>query len=307
MDAVLDWFTGPLRYQFMQRALIEVVLMGAVTGAVGCYVVLRGLSFIGDALSHAIFPGVVIAYLLGQSIFIGAMAFGVMTSTAITVVATNRRIKEDSAIGVLFAGTFALGIVLISSSNNFTRDLASFLFGNVLGATTTDIWVSAGAGLAVILFLVLFHRELLIVSFDRVAGESMGIKAFWIDLLLLLMISLTIVISLRAVGNILVVAMLVTPAATARLLTDRLPVMLLFSSAIGVLSGIGGLFISYHADVAAGGTIVLVATGAFAAVWLFAPEHGLIMARVIRRRVSDSLGEETTVIFESPQILPPSN
>jgi manganese/iron transport system permease protein len=235
------------------------------------------------------------------------MAFGALTSTAITVVATNRRIKEDSAIGVLFAGTFALGIVLISSSSNFTRDLASFLFGNVLGATTTDIWVSAAAGAVVILFLLTFHRELLIVSFDRVAGESMGIRVFWIDLLLLLVISLTIVISLRAVGNILVVAMLVTPAATARLLTDRLPVMVLLSSGIGVLSGVAGLFISYHADVAAGGTIVLVATGAFGLVWLFAPEHGLVSGRLIRRRISEELGEETTVLFESPQILPPSH
>ncbi len=307
MDAAIDWLTEPLRYEFMQRAMVEVVLMGAVTGAVGAYVVLRGLSFIGDALSHAIFPGIVIAYLLGHSVFIGAMAFGVLTSTAITVVATNRRLKEDSAIGVLFAGTFALGIVLISSSDNFTRDLASFLFGNVLGATMTDIWVSAGAGLVVTLFLLLFHRELLIVSFDRVAGESMGIKVFWIDLLLLLMISLTIVISLRAVGNILVVAMLVTPAATARLLTDRLPVMIGLSSAIGVLSGVGGLLVSFHTDVAAGGTIVLVATGIFATVWLFAPENGLITGRLIRRRIRDELGEETTVLFESPQILPPSH
>lgn len=302
----MDWITEPLQYQFMQRALIEVVLMGAVTGAVGCYVVLRGLSFIGDALAHAIFPGVVIAYLLGHSIFIGAMSFGILTSTAITVVATNRRLKEDSAIGVLFAGTFALGIVLISSSSNFTRDLASFLFGNVLGATTTDIWVSAGAGLVVVLFLVLFHRELLIVSFDRVAGQSMGIRVFWVDLLLLLMISLTIVISLRAVGNILVVAMLVTPAATARLLTDRLPVMLLLSSGIGVVSGVVGLFASFHADVAAGGTIVLVATGAFALAWLFAPENGFVTGRLVRRRVRDELGEESSVLFESPQILPPS-
>jgi manganese/iron transport system permease protein len=304
---VIDWFVDPLRYEFMQRALVEVLLMGAVTGAVGTYVVLRGLSFIGDALSHAIFPGIVIAYLLGHSVFLGAMAFGIMTSGAITVVATNRRIKEDSAIGVLFAGTFALGIVLISSTENFSRDLASFLFGNVLGATTSDIWISAGAGALVILFLLLFHRELLIVSFDRLAGESMGIKVFWIDLLLLLMISLTIVISLRAVGNILVVAMLVTPAATARLLTDRLPTMILLSSVIGMLSGVAGLFISYHADVAAGGTIVLVATGVFAVVWLFAPEHGLITGQLIRRRISDTLGEESTVLFESPQILPPGH
>jgi manganese/iron transport system permease protein len=302
---IFDWFADPLRYQFMQRALIEVVLMGAVTGAVGAYVVLRGLSFIGDALSHAIFPGIVVAYLLGQSIFIGAVAFGLLTSTAITVVATNRRLKEDSAIGVLFAGSFALGIVLISSSNNFTRDLASFLFGNVLGTTTTDIWVSAGAGLLVVLFLLAFHRELLIVSFDRVAGQAMGIKVFWVDLLLLLAISLTIVISLRAVGNVLVIAMLVTPAATARLLTDRLPVMVLLSSAIGVLSGVAGLFVSYHADVAAGGTIVLVATGLFGAAWLLAPEHGLLTGHLLRGRLRDELAGESSILFESTQIQPP--
>ena len=196
---------------------------------------------------------------------------------------------------------------MISSSQNFSRDLASFLFGNVLGVTTSDIWISAGAGLLVILFLLLFHRELLIVSFDRLAGEAMGIKVFWIDLLLLLMISLTIVISLRAVGNILVVAMLVTPAATARLLTDRLPTMIVLSAALGVLSGLVGLFVSYHADLAAGGTIVLVATGVFIAVWLLAPEHGLLMTRLIRRQISDSLGEESSVLFESPQILPPGH
>jgi manganese/iron transport system permease protein len=306
MDTVVDWFAEPLRYEFMRRALVEVILMGAVTGAVGTYVVLRGLSFIGDALSHAIFPGIVIAFLLGHSIFVGALAFGILTSTAITVVATNRRIKEDSAIGVLFAGTFALGIVLISSSRNFTRDLASFLFGNVLGATMQDIWISAGAGLVVLLILVLFYRELLIVSFDRVAAEAMGIKVFWIDLVLLLTISLTIVISLKAVGNILVVAMLVTPAATARLLTDRLLMMLLLSSTIGVFSGIVGLFVSYHADVAAGGCIVLIATGFFALVWLFAPEHGLVTSRLIRRRLGDELEDESTVLFESPQIVPHS-
>src|SRR5436309_5481303 len=166
--------TDPLQYGFMQRALLEVVSMGAVTGAIGTFVVLRGLSFIGDALSHAIFPGVIIAFLLGASIFWGALLFGVLTSIAIGVVATHQRVKEDSAIGVLFAGTFALGVVLISSSKNFTRDLASFLFGNVLGVTMTDIWFSFGMGALVIVLIVLLYKELLITSFDRVAAQAMG-------------------------------------------------------------------------------------------------------------------------------------
>jgi manganese/iron transport system permease protein len=302
---IFDYVTDPLQYEFMKRALLEVVIMGVVTGAIGTYIVLRGLSFIGDALSHAIFPGIVIAFLLGKSIFVGALVFGVLTSTAIGVVSTSRRIKEDTAIGVMFAGMFALGIVLISSSRNFTRDLASFLFGNVLGVTTGDIYLSAVAGAGVLLLIALFYRELLIASFDRVAAQAMGIKVFWIDMLLLFMISLTIIVSLRAVGNILVVAMLVTPAAAARQLTDRLPVMMALSSLIGALSGVAGLFISYHQDVAAGGTIVLVATGVFMVVWLLGPSHGVVSTWLRQRRLSDELLAENAVLFESPRIQPP--
>jgi manganese/iron transport system permease protein len=301
----VEWITDPLQYQFMQRALIEVIIMGAVTGAIGTYIVLRGLSFIGDALSHAIFPGIVIAFLLGRSIFIGALLFGVLTSTAIGVAATNRRVKEDSAIGVFFAGSFALGVVLISSSNNFTRDLASFLFGNVLGVTTGDIRLSLIVGAIVLALILLLYKELLITSFDRVAAEAMGLPVFWLDLLLLVLISLTIVVSLRAVGNILVVAMLVTPAASARLLTDRLPVMIALSSAIGVTSGVLGLFISYHKDVAAGGTIVLVATAIFGLTWLFAPQHGWISSRFLRSRLA-AAEAEALVLFESPELRTPA-
>ena len=302
---MLSYFTDPLQYEFMRRAMIEVVLMGAVTGAIGAFIVLRGLSFIGDALSHAIFPGIVIAFLLGESIFWGALIFGVLTSASIAVVATHQRVKEDSAIGVIFAGTFALGVVLISSSKNFTRDLASFLFGNVLGVTTNDIWLSAIVGAIVIALIVVFYRELLITSFDRVAAQAMGLPVFWLDMLLLVMISLTIVVSLRAVGNILVVAMLVTPAAAARLLTDRLPVMIALSAAIGVVSGVVGLYISYYNDVAAGGTIVLVATGVFLLTWLFAPGNGYVFTNLLQRRLVSGGLPETHVVFESPEIQTP--
>lgn len=302
--AAIEYLSDPLQYDFMKRAMVEVILMGAVTGAIGTYIVLRGLSFIGDALAHAIFPGVVIAFLLGQGVFFGALIFGIFTSVMIGVVATNQRVKEDSAIGVMFAGSFALGIVLISSSKNFTRDLASFLFGNVLGVTTNDIMLSAIAGVIVIALIVIFYRELLITSFDRGAAQAIGLPVLALDLLLLLMISLTIVVSLRAVGNILVIAMLVTPAATARLLTDRLPVMIVLGALIGVVSGIVGLYISYYNDVAAGGTIVLVATALFGLAWLFAPQHGWVMTQLVQRRLAGGT-PETTIIFESPEIQTP--
>ena len=223
---VIDYLTDPLQYEFMQRALIEVILMGAVTGAIGAYIVLRGLSFIGDALSHAIFPGIVIAFLLGQSIFFGALIFGVLTSIAIAVVATNRRVKEDSAIGVLFAGTFALG----HRADQLVEELHArpgVVPVRQRARRDDERHLALGDRRAIVIVLiVLFYRELLITSFDRAAAQAMGLPVFWLDLLLLVMISLTIVVSLRAVGNILVVAMLVTPAATARLLTDRLPVMI---------------------------------------------------------------------------------
>jgi manganese/iron transport system permease protein len=305
MTDALHWITDPLQYEFMKRALVEVLVTGVVTGVIGAYIVLRGLSFIGDALSHAIFPGIVIAFLLGQSIFLGAIAFGVLTSAAIAVVSTSSRVKEDTAIGVMFAGAFALGIVLISSSRNFTRDLAAFLFGNVLGATENDIILSVVVSAVVLLLVVLFYRDLLIASFDRVAAQAMGIKVLRLDLLLLLMISLTIVVSLRAVGNILVVAMLVTPAAAARLLTDRLPVMMALSATIGGLAGVAGLIVSFHADVAAGGTIVLVATGIFVLVWLFAPNHGFVVAKLARRSLAEVTLPEAGILFESPQIRAP--
>jgi manganese/iron transport system permease protein len=306
VSAVIAWFTDPLQYAFMQRALTEVVIMGAVTGVVGSYIVLRGLSFIGDALSHAIFPGIVAAFLLGHNIFWGALIFGLITSFSIGIVSTSQRVKEDTAIGVMFAGAFALGIVLISSSHNFTRDLASFLFGNVLGVTREDIVLSSVVGAGVILAVLLFYRELLITSFDRVAAQAMGIRVFWMDMLLLLLITLTIIVSLRAVGNILVLAMLVTPAAAARQLTDRLPVMMVLSGLIGSLSGVVGLFVSFHQDVAAGGTIVLVATVVFMAVWLFSPQHGLLTTRVLQRRMAGALQAESTVLYESAQLHPPT-
>ena len=302
----VEYVTDPLQYEFMRRALIEVILMGAVTGAIGTYIVLRGLSFIGDALSHAIFPGIVIAFLLGQSIFLGALVFGVLTSGSIAVIATNRRVKEDSAIGVLFAGTFALGVVLISSSNNFTRDLASFLFGNVLGVTESDIWLSA------------------IVGGDRDRADPAPVQGT----------ADHIVRPCRRAGDG-PAGVLARPAAARANLADdrRLAARRRQHPRRGDAGDPGrrrahadrpaagddraerrdrcrcpvcsGLFISYHNDVAAGGTIVLVATAIFGLVWLFAPEHGLVSGWLLRGRLATRGEPEAVIVFESPEIQTP--
>lgn len=275
MSDLLHWLSDPFRDPFMQRALIEVLLMGAVTGALGAFVVVRGLAFIGDALSHAVFPGIVIAFLFGQNFFVGGLLFGLLTSFGIGVVSRNRRISEDTAIGVLFAGAFALGVTLISTQRTYTRDLASFLFGNVLGVSTSDLLIAVGLGALVLIAVALFYKELLLNAFDPTMAAAMGYPTFLLDLLLLALITVTIIVALPAVGNILVLAMLVTPAATARLLVERFAPLLALGGIFGAAFGLIGLFIAYRANVAAGGTIVLTGTGVFILTLITSPRHGI--------------------------------
>lgn len=281
---MLDWITDPLEFRFMRLALIEVVVMGTVAGLLGTYVVIRGLAFVGDAIAHSVFPGVVIAFLLHTSLFAGGAVFGVLTALAISALALTRRIREDTAIGIVFAGAFALGIVLISTSPGYTRDLASFLFGEVLAVTTTDIVVSLIVGGSALILAVALRRVLLLSSFDREMAMAVGLPVFWLDTLLLLMITLTIVISLRAVGNVLVVAMFVTPAATARLWVDEVGRMMMLSAFLGAAAGVVGLYISWYQDLAAGGTIVLTATGFFLLTLLFSPKSGILASMLRRQR-----------------------
>ncbi len=282
---LLHWFTDPFQFPFMQRALIEVLVMGAVTGVLGAYVVVRGLAFIGDALSHAVFPGIVIAFLFGQNFFIGGLIFGMLTSFGIGVVSRNRRISEDTAIGVIFAGAFALGVTLISSQRTYTKDLASFLFGNVLGVSNSDLITAIVLGVLVILAVVVFYKELLLNAFDPTMAAAVGYPTFLLDLLLLALITVTIIVALPAVGNILVLAMLVTPAATARLFVDRFAPLMVIGGCLGAAFGVIGLFIAYRGNVAAGGTIVLTATAAFILALLFSPRNGLLR-RLLNRDLS---------------------
>ena len=268
----------------MQRALAEVLIVGVLCGVVGCFVVLRGLAFIGDALAHAVFPGVVLSYMAGRSILIGAFAFGLLTALGVGVMSRSRRVSEDSAIGVIFAAFFALGVVLISRQTGFKKDLGSLLFGNVLGVSTNDVWVTLVIGIIVLVILFAVLKELTLVAFDSTMAKAVGYPVFALDVLLLLLVSATIVVSLQAVGNILILAHIVTPPASARLLTDRLRTMMLLSAGIAMLSGVVGLFASYHANTAAGGTIVLTATAFFLLALAFAPDHGLLAGWLQARR-----------------------
>ena len=268
----------------MQRALVEVVIVGTLCGLVGCFVVLRGLAFIGDALAHAVFPGVVLSYLAGRSIMIGAFAFGLITALGIGLLSRTRRVSEDSAIGVIFAAFFALGVVIISRQGGFRKDLGSLLFGNILGVSPGDVWATLIVAVIVVAILMALLKEFTLVAFDPTMARSAGYPVFALDVLMLLLVSATIVVSLQTVGNILILALIVTPPAAARLLTDRLGRMMLASVGIAAGSGVVGLFISFHAATAGGATIVLTTPAVFLIALVFAPNHGLVTGRLARRR-----------------------
>ncbi len=274
MDLVLD----PLGFGFFVRALAASALVGAVCAVVGTYVVLRGVAFIGDAIAHAGFPGIVIAYMLGWPLYIGATGAAVATALAIGVVTRRAGIRQDTAIGVLFAGSFALGVFLFSMIQGYVADLFSFLFGNVLAISTTDLVALSALGLGVLAAVAVLWKELLYTTFDPLGAAASGIRTDWLELLFLTLVAITIVVSLQAVGIILVVAMLVTPAATAQLVTVRFTRLMLTAAAIGVASAVVGLYVSYWLDVASGATIVLVQTGTFLATLALGP-RGLVARR----------------------------
>lgn len=279
----MSWLLDPWQHTFMQHAFLAIILVGLIAGAIGVFVILRGLAFLGDALAHAIFPGVVIAFMLGGSYLIGALVAAVIVSLGIGGISQSGRIKNDTAVGVLFVGAFALGVALMSLQSGYVRDLNTFLFGSILGVGRSDLLLTMAVGAVVLLLLLLFRRELVTISFDRTFAQSNGVNLWAYDQLFLVMLAMAIVVSLQTVGNILVLAMLVTPAATARLLTNDLQRMIMLSSGTGALSGVIGLYISYYQGVPSGAAVVLTATVLFGLVFLFAPGTGAIATRVRRR------------------------
>ena len=253
----------PFLFPFMQRALAATLIVGVLCAVVGAFVVWKGLSFVGDALAHASFAGVAIAFVAGQSIYLGAAIAAVVTSLTITFLSRTARISSDTAIGVLFAFAFSLGIVVISRVQNYTVDLFAYLFGNVLGVGTDDLLLISGAGGLVLLVIFLVYKELFFVAFDPVMAEASGLPVGLLQYLLLAMIGVTVVVAMRAVGIVLVVAMLVTPAATASLLTRRFHRIMLLGALLSALASVLGLYLSFYGNVASGGAIVLVSTTIF--------------------------------------------
>lgn len=268
MELILD----PLGYAFMVRGLIAALIVGIVCAVIGSYIVLRGMALFGNALAHAILPGVAVAYLLaGDSqlwLSAGGLTAGVLTALGVGAISKGRT-KEDTAIGVLFVSMFAFGIALISTVRSYTVDLVHFLFGDVLGVSGSDLWLIAIFGSLVILTVFAFYKEFLVISFDPMLARTLRLPINFLNNLLLILIAVTIILSLQTVGIALMSAMLIIPAATAQLLTRRLPVMMGLAAATGAISAVAGLYLSYYINIASGPAIVLSSTFLFVLALLY--------------------------------------
>ncbi len=270
----MSYLLLPLQYAFMVRALLASVIVGVLCAVMGTYVVLRGMAFLGDALAHAILPGVAIAYLLHGNLLVGALVAAVVIALSIGLFSKDGAIREDTAIGILFAAALSLGIALISTIKTYAVDLSHILFGNVLGVSPLDLTLTAVLGLVILLTVFLLYKPFLVISFDPILAAAMRLPAALLRNLMLVLLALTVVVSLQTVGVGLAAAMLVTPAATAYLLTRRLISMMLISALLGALSSVIGLYISYYVNIVSGSAIVLTATAFFLLAFLFNPTPG---------------------------------
>lgn len=250
----------PLTYEFMQRGLLASVIVGVLCAVMGTYVVLRGMAFLGDAMAHAILPGVAIAYILRGDLLVGAGVAAVAVALIIGLFTKDGAVKEDTAIGILFAAALSLGVALISTMQTYAVDLSHILFGNVLGVSPADLWLIGGLSLAILATVALLFKPFLVISFDPVLAATLRLPAELLRNLMLVLLALTVVVSLQTVGVSLAAAMLVTPAATAYLLTRRLLPMMFVSAGIGAASSVVGLYISYYFNIVSGSAIVLTAT-----------------------------------------------
>jgi len=273
MQNLWAYIVEPLQYAFMVRGILASVLVGVVCGLVGVFVVLRGMAFFGDALAHSVLPGVAVGYWVGHGargpLFWWALATAVMVALGIGGISKGGRLKEDTAIGIIFAGMFALGIAIISMGRSYSVDLVHFLFGDVLGVSWNDLALTASFSFVVMLVLFLFYKEFLVVSFDETLARTLRLPHRVLYYVLLVLMAVTIVVAMQTVGVALMLAMLVTPPATAYLWARRLPSMMILSALIGALSGVLGLYVSYYAGMASGAAIVLVCTALFGISFLF--------------------------------------
>jgi len=287
LEVINQYIIEPVQYEFIQRALIASITIGISCGLIGTYIMLRRMSLIGDALAHAVLPGVVISFMIAGkgelSLFIGAVIAGIVTSLLIGFVNRNSKIKEDTSIGIIFTGAFALGVLLVSQLKQVHIDLSSYLFGDVLGVSTGDIILSMIIMFVILICIILFYKQLLLTSFDPTMAMTIGISVTVVHYLLMSLLSMSIVAGLQSVGVVLLVAMLITPPATAYLLTTSLKKILVLSSILGVAASIIGLYMSYHFNFSSGASIVLVAVVFFMLAFVFSPKEGLL-TKFLRRR-----------------------
>lgn len=271
---IVEFMDALMRYGFLQKALFTSIMVGVICGVIGCFIILRGMALMGDAISHAVLPGVALSYMIGMNYFIGAVLTGVITAIGIGFVSQNSRIKHDMAIGIMFTSVFAVGIILITFMKS-SADLYHILFGNVLSVRSSDMWMTFVIGVVIIGLVYLFYKELLVSTFDPTMAQSYGLPNKLIHYGLMILLTMVTVASLQTVGIILVVAMLITPAATAYLLTNRLWIMIYLAAGIGAISSVIGLYFSFTYNLASGATIVLVAAFLFGLAFLFSPSQGL--------------------------------
>ncbi len=267
----------PLQYSFMQRSLIVAILVGFLCAVVGSYLMVQRLALLGDAISHSVLPGLAIAFILGMNIFVGAFIAGVISTMVITWIKTRSPIKEDAAMGIVFSAFFALGITLITIIQKDNKiDLNHFIFGNILGVTVSDMRDIAVIAAVVLIVVFLLYKELLFYTFDPSGAQAAGLPVNRLNFGLMVIIALTIVASLKAVGVILVLSLLITPGATAYLLVKRLHQVMILGAIIGVISSISGMYLSYFYNLPSGPAIVLVVSGLFVLSLLFSPAHGVL-------------------------------
>ncbi len=275
----MDFFQDVLVYAFLQKALITSIVVGIICGVIGSFIILRGMALMGDAIAHAILPGVAISYMLGVNYFYGAVVVGVLTALGIGVISDKSRIKSDAAIGIVFSAAFALGVILITKAKS-AIDLTQILFGNVLYVRTMDMWLTIVIGIILLLIVVVFFKELLISSFDETMAKVYGLKTRFIHYGIMVLLTLVTVASLQTVGVILVVSLLITPASTAYLLTNRLSTMIVLSAFFGALSSVIGIYFSYVYNLPPGPVIALAATAIFLLALILSPKQGLLWQKV---------------------------
>ncbi|WP_025730817.1 metal ABC transporter permease [Atopobacter phocae] len=276
---IQSFISGLYEFHFMQNALVTAVVIGIISGVVGCFIILRGMSLMGDAISHAVLPGVALSYILGINFFIGAIIFGLLASVIITYIKGNSQIKGDTAIGITFSSFLALGVILINVAKSST-DLFHILFGNILAVQDIDKWITIGVSIVVLLAIILFRKELLLTSFDPLMARALGMRVNFYHYLLMVLLTLVAVTAMQSVGTILIVAMLITPAATAYLFSNSLYKMMALSAFLGAFSSVLGLFLGYTFNVAAGSSIVLTSAFIFLISFFISPKQKFIKRKV---------------------------